>query len=135
MFGFMRKSGVRSPSEPIRRAIESGGLPAGVDAASALGVVESPGNYSGRRVTFIRVFSPTQAAEREVQVGGFTDLDAHPELVLISGLVEKDGTVMLNQRASAVGAPPAGAANMVRERADRTMQRGDNGIVFPDDNR
>ena len=81
MFGFMRRSGERSRSAAIHRALERDGLPPGIDPA-ALGVLESRGSYAGRTVTYIRVFDPARAAERAVDVHAFGDLEVHPDLVL-----------------------------------------------------
>lgn len=99
MFGFMRKPGARDPSTPIRRAIEADGLPRGVDRPSALAVVEQAGRYDGRTVTFIRIFEPTWARALGVDVRAFDDLDAHPDLVLKSGHVERTGLVVITARA------------------------------------
>ena len=126
MFGFMRKSGVQSPSAAIRRALEADGLPPGVEAASALRVVESRATYSGRKVTYIRVFDPARAAERGLKVQAFGDLDAHPNLVLRAGHVEKDGTVVITWRA-----PSLDAETPARERADRAAHAGNEKLVFP----
>ena len=123
MVGFMRRSAVRSPSAAIRRALEQDGLPPGTPA---LRVVESRGRYSGRKVTFIRVFDATSAAESAVDVQAFGDLDVHPELVLRMGHVEQDGTVVITWRA-----PSPDAATPVRERADRAMHADDERVVFP----
>ena len=125
MFGFMRRSGERSRSAAIQRALERDGLPPGIDAAAALGVVESGGTYAGRRVSYIRVFDPARAAERAVDVRAFGDLDGHPDLVLRMGHVEKDGTVVITWRP-----PAADAATPPRERADRAMHADDERFVF-----
>lgn len=125
MFGFMRKSGVQSPSAAISRAIESDGLPLGVAAASDLRVVESRGNYSGRKVTYIRVFDPSSAAERGVDIQAYGDLDTHPDLVLRMGHVEKDGMVVITWRA-----PTADAKTPNRELADRAAHGDDEQLVF-----
>jgi hypothetical protein len=126
MFGFMRRSDVQSPSAALRGALERDGLPPGIDAATALGVVEMGGTYSGRKVTYIRVFDPAGAAARGVDVRSYADLDAHPDLVLRAGHVEKDGTVIITWRA-----PSADAATPVRERADRAKHGDDEQFVFP----
>ena len=97
------------------------------DFVTHLGVVESRGSYSGRKVTYIRVFDPARAAERELEVQGFGDLDTHRTLVLRAGHVEKDGTVMINWRA-----PSADAETPVRELADRAAHGGDERFVFPE---
>ncbi len=125
MFGFKRKSGVRSPSAAMSRALETDGLPAGVDAAAALGVIETRGNYAGRGVSYVRVFDRAGAAAREVDVQTFGDLDAHPDLVLRMGHVEKDGTVVITWRA-----PSPEARTPAREQADRTTH-DDGNFVFP----
>ncbi len=127
MVGFRRSSGQRSPSAAICRALEADGLPPGIDRASALGVVKSRGRYSGRKVTYFRVFDPARAAERELEVRAFGDLDAHPDLVLRAGHTEQDGTVVVTWRA-----PALDAATPVRERADRAAHEGDERFVFPE---
>lgn len=129
MFGFMRRSGERSRSAAIQRALERDGLPPGIDPA-ALGVLESGGSYAGRRVSYIRVFDPARAAERGADVRAFGDLDGHPDLVLRMGHIEKDGTVVITWRA-----PAADAEAPVRERADRAMHADDERFVFPADYR
>ena len=126
MFSFTRKSGVRSPSDAIRRALEADGLPSGIDA-SALRVVESRSRYSGRTVTSIRVFDPARAAGRGLDVRAFGDLEAYPDLVLRAGHVEQDGAVVVSWRA-----PSADAATPARERADRAAHGGDERFVFPE---
>ncbi len=130
MFRFMRRSGSRSPSAAIRGALEADGLPPGIGAASTLGVVESRGRYSGRKVTYIRIFDPAPATERELDVRAFGDLDAHPDLVLRAGHVEKDGTVMINWRA-----PSADAATPIRDRAVRADHGDDERFVRPGNGR
>ena len=126
MFGFMRGSDVRSRSSAIRGALERDGLPPGMERAFTLGVLESRGSYAGRRVSYIRVFDPARAAEQAVDVRAFGDLDAHPDLVLRTGHVEKDGAVVITWRP-----PAADAATPVRERADRAMHADDERFVFP----
>ena len=129
MFDFLRRSGMRSPSGAILRALEADGLPPGTDL-SALGVVTSRGNYSGRKVTYFRVFDPARAAARSVDLlarHAYQDLDAHPDLVLRAGFVERDGAVVILSRATAPDAPVP-----TRERADRAAHAGDERFVFPD---
>ena len=95
MFGFWHASSPRSPSEAIRRAIGQAGLPSSVDSPSQLSVVESPGHYLGRKVMLVRVFDAVRAAQRALPVACFHDLDSHPSLILWSGHVERDGTVVI----------------------------------------
>jgi hypothetical protein len=116
MFDFLRSSGMRSPSAAIRRALETDGLPPGTDI-SALGVVESRGTYSGRKVTYIRIFDPKRAAARAVDVFTkftYLDLNAHLDLVLRAGFVERDGKVVIYARP-----PEVDAAVPRREPVDR----------------
>jgi hypothetical protein len=130
MFRFGRKSGVASPSAAILRALKSDGWPPGVDTASALGVVESRGAYSGRKVTYFRVFDPARVAARGVSVRAYADLDPHRDLVLRSGHIEKDGTVVIAHRE-----PGADAPTPDRERADRAMHGDDEQFVFSGEGR
>lgn len=117
MFGFIRKPGARAPSAAIRRAIEADGLPLGVDRPSALAVVERRGHFENRSVTHIRIFEPAWAQALGVDVRVFADLDVHPDLVLKSGHVERDGEVVITARASA--ADPKRRRSTVDDLADR----------------
>ena len=130
MFGFMRRSAVRTPSAAILRAIEADGPPPPTRDGSALRVVESRGKYSGRGVTYIRVFDPSSVAERAVDVRAYRDLDLHPDLVLRTGHVEQDGRVVITWRA-----PSADAAAPTRELADRAAHGDDEQLVFRDKDR
>ena len=125
MFGFGRTPDPRSPSAAISRVIEQAGLPERVTSSSMLRVVESRGNYSGRKVTFIRVFDPARAAENAVTVKQFGDLDPHPSLVLWSGHVERDGAVSITSRA-----PAPRAATPTRAPANRSGHDDDERFVF-----
>src|SRR6266511_6361824 len=95
MFGFMRRSGPRSPSAAIRRALEKDGLPSASDTAPTLSVVESRARYAGRKVTFIRVFDSVRAEDRGLAIRSYADLDTHADLVLRAGHVEDDGARQL----------------------------------------
>jgi hypothetical protein len=128
VFDFFRKSGLRSPSAALRQALVASNLPAGCDAAK-LGVAESRGRYAGRSVTYIRVFDPDSAARRSVNVlsrYAYQDLNAHLDLVLRAGFVEKDGTVVLNTEP-----PDAQAKAGSRAAADRGVHADDEQVVFP----
>jgi hypothetical protein len=127
MFGFLRRPGMRSPSPAIRRALEADGLPAA--DVSRLGVVHSPGTFSGRRANFIRVFDRERAAARAVNVFSkhtYEDLNAHPDLVLRAGFVERDGTVVIHPQSPRLD-PPA----PLRVPADRAAHSDDERFVFP----
>ena len=114
MSGFKRKSTVRQPSAAICRAIAASGLPARHNDPTAFRVAEQQERYSGRKVTQVRIFDPSQAEARGVAVGAYGDFDAHPDLVLWTGRVEQDGTVNITRLAVA---PPTAAP--ARQAADR----------------
>src|SRR5918911_2741614 len=97
MFRLIRKSQPRRPTAAMAAALISDGLPPGMQP-STLSVVQQHGTYSGRRVSYFRAFDPIRVGERGLQIRGFTDLDAHPDLVLGSGHVEADGTVVVSTR-------------------------------------
>ena len=139
MFSFLQRSGLRSPSGAILRALRADSLSAVMDVA-ALGVVESRGSYAGRRVTFFRVIDPKRVAGQSADVFkkiAYGDLDAHPELVLRSGHLERDGSVVFNQVRETDGTEGAapGSAVPLRTRADRSDHADDERVVFPDGER
>jgi len=129
VFDFFRKPAAKSPSATLRLSLERDGLLATRDAAT-LQVVESAGHYSGRKVTFIRVFDAARAREGGIDVRAYTDLDSHPELVLRAGHVEKDGEVTINWRA-----PATEAAAPSRAQGDRSAHGDDERYVFTDPTR
>src|SRR4051794_35749195 len=115
MFGFRRKTAVQQPSAALSRALITSGLPPGCsDPATAFRVVERKERYSGRKVTQIRIFDPSQAEARGVTVGAYEDLNAHVDLVLWTGRLEQDGTVNITRQAST-----APRAVPTRQAADR----------------
>ncbi len=126
MFKLFRKSQSNQPTVAIAQALTRDGLPPGMDPAS-LGVVQHDGSYSGRKVSYFRVFDPVRVAERSVKVQAYTDLDSHPELVLGSGHVEQNGTVVLTRQDRSQSASGAFA----RSEADRANHTDDEKFVFP----
>jgi hypothetical protein len=129
MFSMFRKSQSHQPTAAIARALTSDGLPPGMDPAT-LSVLHHNGSYSGRKVTYFRVFDPVRIAERSIKVEEFADLDGHPELVLGSGHVEHDGAVVLTRTQHPQ--PPAPSA-FARSEAVRADHNDDERFVFPDD--
>src|SRR5438067_13520049 len=95
MFNFLYRSAPRYPT--IRQTLVNAGLLSARDPDS-LTVLERHGWYSGRRVNFFRAFNPTHATACAIRVQAFADLDSHRELVLGSGHVEHEGTVVLNSQ-------------------------------------
>ena len=125
MFGFPRASAPKRPSAGICQVIERAGLPSGVSQASALRVVEERGRYSGRKVSFVRVFNPAHAAENAVNVQRYADLDTHPDLVLWSGHIEGDGLAAITRCVPAISAEPP-----TRAPADRAPHDDDERFAF-----
>jgi hypothetical protein len=116
MFGFRRKPAVQQPSAALARALVASGLPPGCnDPTTTFRVVERKERYSGRKVTQVRIFDPSQAEARGIPVGAYDDLDWYPELVLWTGRVEQDGTANITRQASA-----ASTVGPMRQAADRT---------------
>lgn len=125
MFRLILNSRPRRPTPAMAAALISDGLPPGMQPAT-LSVVEQHGTYSGRRVSYFRVFDPIRVAERELQVHRFTDLDRHPNLILGSGHLESDGSVVLSKRGK-----PHPAETPLRSEANRAAHLDDEQIVFP----
>lgn len=116
MFGLFRRSAPRPLSDAIRLAIQKDGVNPSIGDPSRLRMVEVGGRYSDRKVTYFRVFDPTSAAQQTLDIRRYKDFDVFPALVLRSGHVERDGTVVL---VKSVGARPA--ASPVRMRAGRIV--------------
>jgi hypothetical protein len=101
MFDFLRRSAEPVAMTPaVAEALVTSGLPAGMDS-TALRMLQKRGAYSGRPVRYFRVFDPIRAAEQDVSPRTFADLDSHPDLVVGSGHLERNGAVMLNGRTQA----------------------------------
>src|SRR5919202_860385 len=125
MFNLFRNSQPRRPTAAMARALISDGLPSGMEP-STLSVVQQHGSYSGRRVSYFRAFDPIRVAERGLQVRRFTDLDPHPDLVLGSGHIEADSSIVLSKRQKQqVFDTP------IRSEANRAAHTDDEQIVFP----
>jgi hypothetical protein len=127
MFNLFRKSQSHQPTAAIARAMTSDGLPPGMDP-TRLSVLQQNGSYSGRKVSYFRVFDPVRVSERSVKVIDFADLDTHPELVIGSGHVEQNGAVVLT-RSDRTQASSAFA----RSEAVRADHGDDERFVFPDE--
>jgi hypothetical protein len=101
-------------TDAIRHAIEQDGMTAA--NPSRLRMVEVGGRYSDRKVTYFRVFDPSNAAQQTLDIQRYKDFDVFQGLVLRSGHVERDGTVVLTRSVSNVAAQP-----QVRTRAGRIV--------------
>lgn len=124
MFGLFRRSAPRPLSEAIRDAIEKDGMTPVTSDPSQLRMVESGGRYSDRKVTYFRVFVPVLAAQQSLDVRLFNDLDRHQGLIVRSGHVERDGTIVLTRPVVV-----RGADGLNRAQADRAMHADDAHIV------
>jgi hypothetical protein len=124
MFNVFRRSQSHKPTAALCQALVSDGLPSGMDPSS-LRVAQQRGSYSGRGVRYFRVFDPIRITERGIDVRGYGDLDAHPDLVLGSGHFEADGGVVLSKRAG-----PRMTAPSDRSEADRSKHADDEQFVF-----
>jgi hypothetical protein len=106
MSNFFNRSQRRYPT--IRQALVQAGVSAAGDP-DRVTVLETHGQYAGRRVTFFRAFEP-----------------GHQDVLLAAGHVEHDGLVVINLRVEPEGAAPA------REPANRATHADDERLVFWD---
>ena len=125
MFRLFRKSQPAHPTTALAQALANNGLPPGMDPAS-LGVLEQRGSYSGRQVKYFRVFDPIRVAECTVDIRAFSELDNHPELVVGSGHIERNGAIVLSQEHR-----PPSLVSFARARANRSEHADDEHYVFP----
>ena len=125
MFRLILSSRPRHPTPAMAAALISDGLPPGMQP-STLWVVEQKGSYSGRRVSYFRVFDPIRVAEQGLEIRRFTDLDRHPNLILGSGHLEADGSVVLSKQGK-----PHPPETPIRTEANRSAHPDDEQIVFP----
>jgi hypothetical protein len=92
------RPGPYRPCAAVLNALQVSGLPAGTDV-STLRVVRQRGKYSGRAVTYIRIVDLARArasAVEDCKRYRYDDLDAHPELVVRCGRIERDGTIVIS---------------------------------------
>jgi len=106
MFDYFRRPGSRPLSDAISTAMTRDGQTTGGADFSNLQMVESSGRYSDRKVTYFRVFDPASAAQRSMDIKRYKDFDVFQGLIVRSGHVEQDGTVVMT-RAVVVHAPAA----------------------------
>ena len=123
-FSFAHRSAFRSTA--IREALARSPFESSA-ATVPLTILQRPGSYAGRHVTFFRVFDPGRAASAGIHPRGFGDLDEHPDLIAGSGHVERDGVVVLTSRPE-----QDDAAAPSREPADRAAHVDDERFVFWD---
>jgi hypothetical protein len=61
--------------------------------------VEQEGVLDGRiPVTFLRVFKPAEAEEREIVITGWETFDQHPELIIFEGYLTKTNRAHLERK-------------------------------------
>ena len=94
MWKFWQKPAAAPLSEKVQRhLVKERGL--SDEAAASLRMMEQHGRYSGRKVTYFRVFDPAAVQAAGVDLRRFGDLDTGRE-VLHSGHVESDGQIVLS---------------------------------------
>jgi hypothetical protein len=64
------------------------------DGAAKLRMIEEPGQYDRRSVTYFRVFDPEVVGRANVKPRRYSDLD--DSLILHAGHIERDGSIVLN---------------------------------------
>ena len=52
----------------------------------------------GRPVTFLRIFRPTEARQRGVEITGWETFDEHPDLILFEGYLTKTNEAYLERK-------------------------------------
>jgi hypothetical protein len=52
----------------------------------------------GKPVTFLRVFKPSEAQQKGIDVSGWETFDRHPELILFEGYVTKANEAVLERK-------------------------------------
>jgi hypothetical protein len=127
MFNFFRKSHSHAPTKLIAQAMVKSGLAPGLDPAT-LGVVEQRGSYSGRQVTYFRVYDPAGVGEQSIEIRAYTDLDGHPDLIVGSGHIEKNGALVLSRRED----DSTTTAAFSRSEAVQADHTDDEHVMFPD---
>lgn len=94
----------RSPVTPLSRSVRAHltaqrGL--SEKDAGSLRMMEHHGQFSGRKVTYFRVFDPDAVQRAGIDVRHYGDLDAYRLLRLHAGHVESDGQIVLNLQEAA----------------------------------
>lgn len=97
MWQFWERSGPVPLAGAVRLVLEQ---ERGINIAGAAGLrmIAQGGHDADRPVTYFRVFDPAAIAETDGELRSYDDLDA--SLILHSGYIERDGTVVLNQQPS-----------------------------------
>lgn len=94
MWKFWQKPAPMPLSEKVRLHLtRERGVTA--EAAAPLRMMEQHGRYSGRKVTYFRVFDPTIARAAGIDVQCFEDIETGG--MLHSGHTESDGQVVLSR--------------------------------------
>lgn len=94
MWKFWHKPAPTTLSEKVRLHLtRERGVTA--EAAASLRMMEQQGRYSGRKVTYFRVFDPATARAAGIDVQCFDDIATGG--VLHSGHTESDGQIVLSR--------------------------------------
>jgi len=130
MFGFLSADGSRKPSPALERALVERGLLSSYDV-TALRVLTQSGGYAGRGVQYFRVFDPRQANPSTPKIRKYTDLDAHPRLILALGHIDQRGVVYLTKPEPSTATRVAAPQRVPAPRGDHA---DDEHLVFPGGN-
>ena len=94
MLKFWQKPAMMPLSEKMKLHLaDERGL--GNQAAVSLRMMEQKGRYSGRKVTYFRIFDPATTAAAGIEVRCYDDLNIRA--ILHSGHLESDGQIMMNR--------------------------------------
>jgi hypothetical protein len=52
----------------------------------------------GRQVTFLRIFKPAEAQQKNIVIGGWETFDHHPDLILFEGYVTRTNEAYLEKK-------------------------------------
>jgi len=97
--GFFKKKGIREIDDGAWGHLVSVHK-IDVDTLSkAMRCVEKEGFLNdGKPVTFLRVFKPTEAQEKGVEITGWETFDRHPDLILFEGYLTKTNEAYLERK-------------------------------------
>ena len=85
------------------------------------------GRYAARTVCYFRVFDPARTSERGLAIRAYRDLSAHPDMLLRTGHIEQDGSVVIDHRVRSLD-----AAIRMQELEDRSAHAGNERFIFPE---
>ena len=74
-----------------------------VDTLGEMRCVDRDGtNNDGLPIKLIRIFSPGEAASKEITVNGWETFDEHPELILYEGFLTRDNKAIMVKKKESI---------------------------------